>query len=534
MEMDSKYKSYSLNELYAFLKRFHLSKSLHQIACFNEILKFGYTKLKQGHNQPEARAFLGRLSEAQRLEFFLMSTRLARFLILSGANDYRDSVLNIRDGSLQTAINRIGQLSDKEVELTFKDPYDPIVLLGRISHWQFPLQAPHKYTIGRGYLLFHKLLSTTNGDYDINKKMHQYFGIGSYEFLITGFTLWIKSDGLVNSKIPTKSNEMREIISPANQQRFLELSSGSYQSYREHLRGKDWKIMRKMAEVYGLDPFLKMPAILPDRAGLVATGTFIIPQPRFLLDRASTGIFYLLADKEQQLALEANHKGRNPFRRMFGMLYRDYAKMYLCQSHGNSKFIDLDEDFTQIPGLRIPDFALISGNTCLLMEIKTSLLSVSSRTYYELDKLEDEVRTGSLKKALTQLQAFKSRLLAGELNDDRFENVNEVYTVIIGYEDVYVLNGILLPLMRKHYGAEITEGLQLGSISDLEIMGTILQEGGDLVKLMKEKYQDNMRSFYAISVAFENYKKHENKILKTAFDDYMNELKSKFKGEDKI
>lgn len=533
--MDPKaYKTYSLDELYAFLKRFNLAMSLHQIGCFNEILKFGHRTLKDGNDQPQVRAYLEKLSDIDRLSFRLISTRLARFLMLSGANDYRDPVLNIQDGSLQDALNRTGQMSEKMVRLSFENDYDPLVLLGRESQWQFPLQVFEKYTIGRGYLLFDKLLYTVENEYDINKKMHDYFGIGSYEFLVNGFIFWIKSDGLINGDIMTDTGEIQDIISPTNQQRFIELSSGSYRQYRECFRGQNWKRNNKIAEIYGLDPLTWMPIIIPDNGRLLPSKTYIIPQPHNLIERTFSGIFYLLADKEKHLANEANQKRKNSFRTMFGKLYREYAKIHLSLSRTNINCIDLDKDFTQKKGMPIPDFALISETTCLLIEIKTSLLSLDSRTYFDMDQLEEEVKNGSLKKAITQLHRFKEKILYKKLDDDRFKGIDDVYIVIIGYEEVHVLNSILLSLMKKHYGESITNGLQLGSISDLECMGTILQEGGDLVKLMKEKYHDPERSYFSISVAFDNLKKVENKVLKKSYAEYINGLLNKFPGYKSI
>jgi hypothetical protein len=133
-----------------------------------------------------------------------------------------------------------------------------------------------------------------------------------------------------------------------------------------------------------------MPAIQVRYSTRLPKDTYVVPQPLFLLQRASTGLFYLLADKERDLGAALGQHGRNDFRQSFGDIYRAYVGKHLNLAKDPMRFVDLDAEITTAG--EKPDFALIEGDTCVLFEVKTALLTLNARTIFDLDKTRAEVQ----------------------------------------------------------------------------------------------------------------------------------------------
>jgi hypothetical protein len=186
----------------------------------------------------------------------------------------------------------------------------------------------------------------------------------------------------------------------------------------------------------------------------------------------------------------------------------------------NISVIDIDTDIVYLR--RKPDFALISGDKCLLFEIKTSSLKLDARTLFEEKTLREEVRSGSLEKSIRQLHEFKKAILERRLKDQRFGNINRVISIMIGYEEVFVLNSSVLPLMEEYY-PELAEDLQFGCILDLETMGSSLASGNDLVNEIISKLENGSK-YYPIDGYLINQKKIKvkNPITTNAFNEFIN------------
>jgi hypothetical protein len=385
------------------------------------------------------------------------------------------------------------------------------------------LQADQQSIIARGYLLFVQLAEKHRESYSFEEKMIEHFGIGAYAFVATGMTLWMKTNGHENGSLAIDIPAMKDVASGQNQAVFLKLSSGTPQDYRRYIRGDQWKNADQLKDTYGAEPFYRMPAVLIDRSMLYEAGSYVVPQPRYFFDRASSGIFYLLADREQEIGRKAGHQGQNPFRKEFGHVYRKYAGMQLNQGTPKFRFVDMDDDFTNTAGISIPDFALIQGDTCVLFEIKTTLLKIEARSYFEPVTLQAEVSEGSFKKAVKQLNTFGERVITGKIDDERFSNIKRVIKIIIGYEDVFVLNTILLPMIQKEHDLSSND-LQLGSVSDLDIMGALISQNVDIVQMIAAKVEHEQERYYAFIALWEKSNGKKNPLLKKAFDDLMDRM----------
>lgn len=518
-------KSYALLEAYQYLKKYQLSDSLYLIGAVNAALKYGPNHLQTKDIPEEVAIWLSRATQpGMRFNIYTSATRLARFLLLSGTNDHRGKPLSLLDNSLPLALDVAGASYDPELENQLKKTSSNLTnnILGRIGQIQFPLQTNRLTLLGRAMLLFEILPQSIQGNYCINQKLIEYFNMSVMEFIATGLALWIKCDGSIDYNLEIDS-PLDKYANDATQQAFLKLSSGTSEDYKKMIRGENWKVPNKLFDTYFLEPLLQMPAIQVEASSILKKGAYVVPQSKYLLDRTSTGIFHLLADKEQNFGREAGKIKQNPFRVYFGDIYRAYVKKQLMQASGDILLIDLDEDFESKPGEKLPDFTIIQGNTCLLIEVKTSLLTLKSRAFFDEALMEQEIKGGSFKKAIIQLSEFRNRILLNQIDDTRFKAVSEVINILAGYEDIFVLNSYLLPMLEKQYGI-LTENLQLASISDIDALGCILAEGQSIAELMKRKVGNKDTKSWMLEQYLKDHIETENKVLKEAFDSFMKRI----------
>jgi len=95
--------------------------------------------------------------------------------------------------------------------------------------------------------------------------------------------------------------------------------------------------------------------------------------------------------------------------------------------------------------------------------------------------------------------------------------------VIVGYDDVFVLNTLLLPLIQEEYGSDAND-LQLACISDLDVMGVVIGHNLDIVKMIRDKIDHTDERFYAFIGLWEKKHGTKNLILKRSFDDFMDRM----------
>jgi len=511
----------SLNELYGYLSQFHLSDSLAVFARINAALKGGVRMLSNAPIPADIRAWVEAQPENVRLQIYLESSRLARFLLLSGANDLNEKTISLHDQTLFRAFDLYGKLHDYDVEPAPGAGWIGTTF-GRLSQWQFPLQTDRETLIGRAYLLFHLLPNEFTFDYSMEDKMKEYFDISAFEFIATGMALWFMTNGTLDYELKMEVDYLKPIVTPENQIKFRDLSSGEPRHYKKTLRGDDWNEMNKLLDIYYLDPFLKMPCIIVNRSNTLPPGTYLVPNAKYLLDRASTGIFYLLADKEQIIAKKEGKKGKNPFRVMFGALFRTYVGKQLRQAHAPVTFLDLDVEFPDNKE-KLPDFALVKDDICVLFEVKLSVLTLNARTFFHDADLRADAKRGNIKKAIQQLTEFRQSILDNKTSHPTLSGIKTVIIVLIGYEDIFVANSSLLPILDGEYGNAV-RSFQIGGIADVDTIGNALEKNADFIRLLNEKINSVENRAWSIVTFIEQFVPRDNKIVRSAFRSFMDHL----------
>lgn len=516
--------SIRLLELYDFLKRFHLSESLYQIGSINSLMKYGTGKYNDSRVQiPREHRIWFEQNVRADIDAFKLTvqlTQLSRFLLLSRSNDYKTEILVPGTRLFEKALHLVGEVYE-EFPNDKNHPNLSSRIIGRITSWQIPLQANRLTSIGRAYLLFVIIPSELNSVYDFDAKMQEYYGIGIFPFMATGIALWIMSNGTVDFLMKNEIRELRHIITPEAIAITINLISQNYWEYRQSFRGSD-NVIDIVQEYYGMNPLLKMPAIKVTKGIYLKNDSIILPQAKYLMDKFTTGIFYLLADYEQKLAKKSNQEDRrNDFRNEFGFVYREYVKRHLQTVNPPYIFIDLDDDFNEKYDGKKPDYAIIHKELCILFEVKTTLIDISTRTLFSHELLSNAAEKDNFKKSITQLDNLRQAILNGRIKDARFANAKRVINILVCYEEIYVLNAAMLPILKALYGTKVDD-FQLASVSDIDSIGKAIEDGlpFDVIlanKISAQDPDDNMiGDFFKV--------KGPSKILDNAYIEFMGRL----------
>lgn len=521
----------TLDELYAYLKRFSLSDSLFVIGVINAAVKYGFKNVQE-NDIPEPVVEWLHIHCKTQMELVAMSlhlTRLARFLILSGTNDYKNPILDVHSNELHTAINLTSTLWDKDAEGEIGTMHDVSTAFGRIGQWQFPLQSSRTDIMGRAYLLFIEIPNSISSRYNLDKKMKQYYGLSVFEYIASGLALWIMTVGVLKHNLTIEVDKLRSSVTTETILKFVELSSGTAEDYRRHIRGEAWKKASKLYDIYGLDPFIFMPAIKVQRSRFNHDPvSYMVPQPFYLLQRASLGIFYLLADKEKEIAKSVGQNARNYFRDVFGEIYRVYVGKNLGLSKQPTILVDLDSEIDDFSDTLKPDFALIEDTNCILFEVKTVPFSLTSRTVLDKEIAKEEIQRedGAFKKALDQLNTFEAAVLQRKFSDKRFKNITNIVKVVVIFEDIFIANAFLLPIVKEVYRHQANR-LQVMGITDIELLGKALAQGVSVVGDLVKKVEDIKNAEEAIGSAITKGVSGENPLLEESYEKLIKQLTGK-------
>lgn len=521
----------SLIEVYDYLKRFSLSDSLFIIGSINAAFRYGFKTLSTQSIPPETLRWIEVKfpDRIDRLNLMLNVTRIARFLLLSRANEYKDLILDTGSKELVNALNLVSNLYDERVEPPIKSKGDLDRVMSRMSQWQLPLQELKGDLSARAHLLFRKIPKEIGSTYDIDAGMRRAVGLSAFEFMAIGHTLGAMCSGVLKHDMTIEVDSLKEIVTKEKVQKFIEISSGTPEDYRRYVRDENWKESDPLRDIYGLDPLVRMPLIKTTNGKYIEKSCWVVPQVNYLWQRMSSGIFHILADYERTQAQLAGNNGQNLFRDAFGDIYKHYVGLQLNQGKKNETLIDLDTLNHQNPK---PDFALISGNQIILFEVKVGFLTAASKYLGDEKQIRAELKreNGQFAKAVRQLNSFADDLMAGTVTDPRLAGKTEILKVIVGYEDFYLANSYLLPIAEEEFGTTAIENLQIMTLMDLDLCGTALANEGRVIEPMFKKVADKNLKLWSVAMYIKDQNKtvrNKNPLLNDAFKEFFVEFSGK-------
>ena len=397
--------------------------------------------------------------------------------------------------------------------------------LQRMAYQQFWEQED--YTSWPRGILIHREMNQRlpeHDRFDINKRFLELHGVDLDSFLFLSFALFA-----LTTQQPGRVFDVAQFVeSPdfaiSEQQAvtFFDLIGITFEEYRR--RAQDPATTERGYELYDLNPLVFWPALKRPSGG------HIVPVPRFLLDRATTGIYFDFFQR-----LDDDEAGR--FGNFWGGAFQAYVGELM---RGTPNSPQPEEGGMAVPGPgRACDWVVRDRDAILLIECKTRGLSAKSRITGEETYLRRDVaradkgdpRGSSLAGAVVQLMKSRDQLAA--TGRPRF------VCLVVTLDKMYFANNrewlhrFIREEAERKYGGPLPEDFEVTDVAGLErLCRFVAATGASAADVLGEKMGnpevanlDLMR--YVTDLAAGNLPPHP--VLDRAADVSLRELVNEFR-----
>lgn len=433
------------------------------------------------------------------------------------SDDHRKREMN--DYRLEILANIYNALSEDLKSGTDNEARGAYEFLVRLSHMQFPLQLSSSRMMGRALIMFHDIpKSIPHSSIDIPKAITEIYGMTVEDLLTVGVSLMIcsKDEGYINREMLENSTipEVKAMIADGRFEKVMDHLSSTYGDIRKFY---DKNPLPKKFEHYAFNILKTKPVVISE------SGQEIVPMVPFLIERTSMGIYYALMDHFKE-------PRSNPFLTFFGKeIFEEYIGMQLELFVPKKSLIS---EFAYGSGSDLTtDWAILDGNRLILIECKTSGLTVEAKTYGNLDKINDELKLRVIH-AIEQMLTLREKINKKQKGLERFFKVKKFHFVITTFDDFYLANApFIRTMIEKHFvdkGTIIDFTYDVVTMSDIESLHAVGKKYNlmDLfdVKHTKQSWIDADMIFYLkeyLPKSDTPLLNEKNPLLEKRRDDYL-------------
>jgi hypothetical protein len=401
------------------------------------------------------------------LEPLLRDYQLALVLKVALADSERTGSAGTQATGL--ALTRLCKLVVSSRSQADEGDLQPAEFFTRMAYQQFWDQVSFNVW-PRGLLILRGMmdLMAEEDRYDIETAFAAIHGLGFTTFVFLCFALFSTATKQGGRRFDVRqfTSSPAFAIEEQDAEAFLDLISVSLDGYRECANAPE--VCEPGYEMYNFNPLVRWPALRHTKGGVV------VPIPRLLLDRATTGIYY---DFFKELEPEAAGK----FGNFWGKSFETYVGHMLRQTAGlpePMKGEDVVGDGSAC------DWVLHCGDRWVLIECKTRGLSLRSRTTGRKEAIEEDIlgRPGgaSLPKGIAQLVETEAALRrAGVIRSGA-----ECVLVLVTFDQLYFANEDRFPVHALlRLGAESLTSLPIpyfhvASVSEMEDVCRVVETMG--------------------------------------------------------
>lgn len=412
--------------------------------------------------------------------FNLWQMAFASHIAILRSNDYRRKTFD--DEELKKVAQNYNQLEDPLLgEDIDNNPGKGWAFLVRLASMQFTYQTSLSKALGRALVMFYDIPKTLeNPEIDIEREIFELYGVKLEDLatIATCFLICSRANGVIDMEMLKASSipEVIKLVEDGTVQKILDDFSISYEDYRDYYEKHP---MTKGYEQYSFNLLRLKPIVITEK------GEYVIPVMPFLMEKASTGIYYRLMD---------HHKlpKSNPFLIFFGKyIFETYiGKQLAVFTEPKSLF----EEFQYGKhGMLTTDWSIIEGASAVLIECKTSGLSINAKTTGDLEKIKEELKSRVVK-GLKQMVELREKISIGTPGLEPYNGVKDFHFVVVTYDDIYLANS---NFMRKMINEELQKlGITADfkydvlSMNDIEALHSIGKKYS-LAELLKTKHSQD-------------------------------------------
>jgi len=506
--------SYStIEELYQYVKRYCLYSALAYIG------NIGYRKIM---NDPRIIGLYPTIINEWQLAF------ISKGLILN-SNDYKSKILDEKE--LFKCANIYNNLNDKFFKASqnndeeFQKAGQSFII--RTAYQQFPSYRGINYLISRALFLFEDIPNTINNpSFEIAKEIRSIYDLSTKEVMMVGFAIFSTiKEGCFDPEylINSNNNDLNKFLTKDILDKLIDKLSASYEELREVFR---YEKEEKGLEHFGFNALKIYPIVKTKIAGLV------VPVPRFLLERITTGIYYSLMDKFKS-------EKSNLFLEFFGKeIFERYVGLLLGQKYqiGISIFKELEYEKGKNK-CNASDWIIIQDNKAILVECKTSGISLEAKSRAELETVQNDLKLRVVR-AIEQMINLVNDVNKKYKGLERLYSIKKFYYVVVTYDKIYlsssfIIKGIIKEELAKK-GITAPE-YEILSVDELEILIPFLEDFNfDFLLDNKFKHKewselDFNEYMYDFLTKNSLDTKKENEMLKNKCDKFFEEISPRLK-----
>jgi hypothetical protein len=463
-------KSYISRDIGDFLRRFALHETLRLIGG----LSHQFMK-----NEPERRIEGVPISDAV-LAYLAMRA-------IESSNDYRKLTMTISD--LAKAADMYWGLRDP---IETEGQFDACLL--RFGSSQFDYQRRLDNLLPRSFAIYRDLWKTVPGTVALDSVLENTAGVNLEEVLMFTFAFTGQSSKAggyfrLYTDVDTADSEVVALFRHERQQSFVNWLTCDYKTFRVQAREGLAQIPSPSYEKQRFNPLLKYPILKPDLNPLPgARQVYINPIPRLLHERVTRGLYFELSDHFM------GHGKRNPFRQSFGYVFQEYVGALLKDALGGAHVLaELKYKVGREEKLT-PDWMVIDGDRCLLVEVKQAGLYLDAKMWGEIETVKEDL-SKSVGAGVRQLWNFEQAVRSNRHPDLAFlSGIKDFDRIVVLYDHLYFSNSILRDRVRERFvedGVSIPADFHwhVASIDELEIV--LGMHGSNFLSLLKEKQLNN-------------------------------------------
>ncbi len=341
----------------------------------------------------------------------------------------------------------------------------------RLSSLQFRSQGPLWQMIPRT-LLIHTgyALDTGTGDFNAVQEFHQAMGLSLEDYTSLGvsiFALAIASrDGLLHlehlAKVDLPQHEQSKVSL------FLEHVSTDFDTFRAECREKCDP--QPGLEIYDYNPLVARPIVM------LPTGQYVLPVPRLLVERVTSGVYYDLAETHG-----------NEFLTYLGHAYQHYIGRLFEGVDGIQVMRETEYGPKRKKQLS-SDWIVSQEKRAMVMECKTKRLRLGSQLPHMAHILQADIRQG-----VTGAVAQLSRCVNDIRRGDVFAHLADakLFPIVVTLDHSYLFNarpvrGLVLDQL-SNIGVEAID-YQVASTEEVEFL-TAFQDGSKLMGIIERKFE---------------------------------------------
>lgn len=294
------------------------------------------------------------------------------------------------------------------------------------------------------------------------------YGLSIDEFFLGCIGLYFHTQHAAWEKVPTLDPNMG--VRPEILELTLKIISTDLMDFRAETAKRISDVASVSASKLSYLPstFRHTPIITSSENG----DRIIAPLPQLIMLRATTGLYYDLADGPQKLFEEANDR------------FEQYGKKLIEARYPRFK-VSREQEFGSKKGrLKTPDLLLRDGDEIkVVFECKATKLTFIAQyaddQYAEAPKAFDQIAKG-----MSQLWKFFSRARRGVYDNEKVSP--DAYGVILTMDSWFHLEGTQLPLLRQKAEALVADEPDMKPEDMREVLFCSVEDFDDLLAVSNE------------------------------------------------